>query len=154
MKTLIAYYSRSGNTQKVAEKLKNELNCDIERIVDKKSRKGVMGFILGGKDAIKKNLTQINPVEHEPHEYDLVLVGTPNWGNTMAPAMRTYLHENILDKKAAFFTTAGSSAPERITSALKDMAPKAKVVATINLVADDFKKGYDERLKKFVEKLR
>ncbi|MCS7201390.1 MAG: hypothetical protein NZ841_01230 [Dictyoglomus sp.] len=34
-KVLISYYSRTGFTEKLAKRLQEELNCDIEEIIDK-----------------------------------------------------------------------------------------------------------------------
>ena len=43
MKILIAYYSRTGVTRKIAEKLKEKLGCDIEEIESVKDRSGMGG---------------------------------------------------------------------------------------------------------------
>ena len=43
MKILNVYYSRTGNTKTVTEFLANQLDADIEEIVDKKARTGVVG---------------------------------------------------------------------------------------------------------------
>ena len=40
MKILVAYYSRTGTTRKVAETIAGILKCDIEEVLDKKSRFG------------------------------------------------------------------------------------------------------------------
>lgn len=37
---LIAFYSRTGRTKKIAELISNRLNCDYEEIVDMKKRTG------------------------------------------------------------------------------------------------------------------
>jgi len=53
---LIVYYSRSGHTEKVVTKLAEILGADVEKLVDLKNRKGILGFIIGGKDATLKSL--------------------------------------------------------------------------------------------------
>ena len=110
--TLVAYYSRTGITRALAEALAERLGGDLEEIVDTKSRKGPLGFIVAGKDAVRKNLTEIEPVRKNPADYDLMVVGTPVWAGTMASAVRTYLtrHGRHM-QKVAFFCTQGGSKP-------------------------------------------
>ena len=48
MKKLVVYYSRTGNTKVVAEKIANQLNADISEIIDRKNRKGRLVFLTGG----------------------------------------------------------------------------------------------------------
>jgi len=38
LKSLVVYYSRTGNTRFVAEKIAKEIGADFEEIVDKKKR--------------------------------------------------------------------------------------------------------------------
>ena len=43
-----------------------------------------------------------------PDNYDVLLIGTPNWGSKIPPAIRTFLVENKNKlKKVAFFCTQG-----------------------------------------------
>jgi flavodoxin len=59
MNTLVVYYSRTGKTRFVAEKVVAELKADIEEIVDLKNRKGRFGFLKAGYDATRGNGTEI-----------------------------------------------------------------------------------------------
>ena len=59
MKSLVIFYSRTGNTKKVAENIANDLNCDIEEIFDTKNRAGSIGWLSAGKDANTKKLTTL-----------------------------------------------------------------------------------------------
>ncbi|MFH0875165.1 MAG: hypothetical protein V1859_04445 [archaeon] len=154
MKTLVAYYSRSGATKKIAEDIAHKLGADIERIIDMKDRKGALGFISGGKDAVLKHLTKIKPVEKEPQSYDLVIVGTPIWAGTMVPAVRTYLHENMLSKKTAFFFTASSVGQEKAFGDLCEMAPKSICLAKLNLCSKEIKLGPSEKIEHFIKTIK
>ncbi|HOA08582.1 MAG TPA: flavodoxin [Spirochaetota bacterium] len=121
MKILIAYYSKTGVTKRLAEKLSSKLGAEIEVLIDKKKRSGILGWIFGGRDGMKKNPTEIGKIKHDPSKYDVVIVGGPLWGfNSVAPAARTFLTQNI-DKirKVAFFMTRGGAKPS--TAALLDL---------------------------------
>jgi flavodoxin len=107
MKVLTAYYSRSGNTERVAEKIATKMGADIDRIVDRKDRDRTFnGWLIAGKDASQKVETDIVH-DKDPEDYDLVIVGTPVWAWTMSPAVRTYLSQHKF-KRVAFFCTYGA----------------------------------------------
>lgn len=46
MKTLVVYYSRSGNTRLVAQEISSAIDSDIEEIADTKNWSGTMGFYV------------------------------------------------------------------------------------------------------------
>jgi len=106
MNALVAYYSRTGNTKKVAEKLATLLKCDSEEIHDTKNRKGVFGWLSAGKTATKKELTTLEKLSNNPASYDIVIIGTPMWNHTVSTPIRTYLTQNKDSfRKVAFFCT-------------------------------------------------
>ncbi|MGZ7109578.1 MAG: flavodoxin family protein, partial [Methanobacterium sp.] len=57
MKILVVFYSRTDNTRKVAEEIKNSLDCDIEEIIDTQNRSGPLGYMRSGRDASRGKLT-------------------------------------------------------------------------------------------------
>ncbi len=143
MKTLVTYYSRTDITRKVAEELAHKLNADLEEIKDTQNRSGVLGFLKSGYQANRKKLTTLKPIEKDPEEYDLVVIGTPVWSGKMSVPVRTYLHQNKDKiKAAALFCTMGGSGME---STLKGMEEYVGApVATIGLRKKDVENGaYD-----------
>ncbi len=106
MNALVTYYSRTGNTKKVAEKLAILLKCTIEEIHDTKNRKGFLGWLSAGKTATKKELTTLEKVSNDPASFDIVVIGTPMWNHTVSTPIRTYLTQyKDSFKKVAFFCT-------------------------------------------------
>jgi hypothetical protein len=78
-KTLVVFYTRTGVTCKVAQLISKALNCDVEEIIDKKDRTGATGYILGGRDAMKKTLTELKSIKHKPNDCSMLIIGTPVW---------------------------------------------------------------------------
>jgi flavodoxin len=154
-KTLVVYYSRTGTTRKVAQAIADMLECDAEEVVDTKDRAGVLGFIGGGKDASLGRLTAIGPVTKDPGGYELVLIGTPVWAWTMAPAVRTYISQHRDSLPAvAFFATAGGTGMERTFRRMEELCGR-KPRAVLGLVAGEVLKGDPtDRIKAFVEAVR
>ena len=60
LKILIVYYSFEGNTKFIAEKIQENLSCDIVRLIPKKEikTKGFMKFFWGGKQVFMKELPE------------------------------------------------------------------------------------------------
>ena len=157
MKTLVVFYSRTGTTKAVAERLVEALGCDSEEIVDTKNRRGSIGFLRSGYDAVKRRLTTIKPTRRDPSEYNLVVVGTPVWVGTFSAAVRTYLYLNQnLPENVAFFCTygRGSEDAEKVFAEMQRVS-KRKPVAVMGLKANDVKKGvYEHAIQRFVDEIK
>lgn len=127
MKALVVYYSRTGNTKFVAEKIAQELGADIEEVIDKKNRFGLIGFLLAGVDARRGKKTEIAETKKNPSEFDLVVVGTPNWVAKPTPAIRTYLSKYDLagKKVATFCITDGYSGGEKVIETIRALIPNS-----------------------------
>ncbi len=153
-KILVVFYSRTGTTRKIAQEISNTLSCDIEEIVDLKSRAGIKGFMVGGKDAMRRNLTEIKPVERTPSDYDIVIIGTPVWASNMTPAIRTYITYNRNKfKDIAFFCTTGGTGIER-TFIEMEVACDKKPIATFAVTASQVKKNIYQGFNEFIEKIK
>lgn len=155
-KVLVVYYSRTGNTERVARDVASALGADIEKLVDTRNRKGIFGFLGGGRDAMKKNRTELGPLGKDPASYDLVVLGTPVWAGNITPALRTYLAVNKEKLKSiAYIITSGSTPAEKIVPLCEDAAGK-KSVAYAGFVEKDLRdeKVYREKLAKFIEALK
>ena len=62
-------------------------------------------------------------------EYDVIFVGTPNWWNTMAPPVATFLTRNdVAGKTVVPFFTHGGGGMQRCESDVRKLCPKARVL--------------------------
>lgn len=154
MKILVIYYSRTGNTHKIAREISKSLNCDIEEIHDLKDRKGPIGWFIAGRDGMARNQTQIKKTVHDPSQYDLVIIGTPIWVN-MTPAIRTYLNQNADKfKKVAFFCTMGGSGSVKAFAEMGEILDK-KPIAILEIRASEIvNNNYQNVFKKFISELK
>jgi len=113
MKKLVAYFSLTGNTKFVAEKVANQINADLCEVVDKKYKKGRLLYLKGGGASMREKLTEID-VSKSIKDYDFIVVGSPTWGGKISPAIRTFLALNdFSSKKGAFFITLKGDKPEK-----------------------------------------
>jgi flavodoxin len=106
MKAIVVYYSRTGTTRKVAERLSTLLGGDIEEIHDVAKRSGMIGWLKAGRDAGSGKLTTLETVKNDPAVYDIVVIGTPVWNHTLSTPVRTYISQHKEGfRKVAFFCT-------------------------------------------------
>lgn len=155
MKTLIAYYSRTGTTKKVAENLAARLDADLEEIRDTADRSGIKGYLRSGRDAMKKNLTKLEPAGRNASEYDLVIVGTPIWAWNVSAPTRTYLEENKSKlKQAAFFCTMGGSGDQQAFAEMERISGQ-KPAGTLALKTVEVTKDMaEEKITDFVKMIK
>jgi len=140
MKNLVVFYSRTGITKKVADYLARSMGCDLEEIVDLKDRRGPKGYLVGGKDAATKKLTEIEESKKDLAVYDTVIIGTPVWAFTMTPAVRTYIQKNKEQfKKVAFFCTQHGSGSKRTFRDMEALCEK-KPISTLEVTEGQVKK--------------
>jgi flavodoxin len=155
MRSLVVYYSRSGNTKKVAVAISRMLKSDMEEIIDTKDRSGIMGWWLAGGDAFLKKPTVIKRIKSDPKKYRVVIIGTPIWAVNMAPAVRTYITKmKKRFKKVAFFCTKGGVPPKNAFNTMKELCGKPPF-AILDLNERDIRNGdFYEMVKKFANRLK
>lgn len=156
MNSLVVFYSRTEKTEFVAEEIAKQLDSDVETIIDKKDRDGIMGWIEAGVEAIIGAETEIEPTQYSPSDYDLIILGSPVWSRRISPAMRTYLNDHDLsDRKIALFNTNDSDETQNIFDTMKELAENQSSVG--ELVLSKVSKNDDkvvERVRKWTEKLK
>lgn len=110
MKILTLYYSFGGNTERIAKRINRILGGDISQIMLEKPYEGSYDEIVDeGKREVESGfMPKIKPLTHDPKDYDVIILGTPVWWYTFAPAMKTALEKyNYSDKIIYPFATNG-----------------------------------------------
>lgn len=108
MKTLVLYYSSTGNTRFVAESVANTLGADIEEIKPSAniSTTGVGYVFMGLRQLLSQPEPKIEPLRSHLDEYDTVIIGTPVWSYTFSSPIRTFLKKyDLAGKNVALFCT-------------------------------------------------
>jgi len=113
MKSLIVYYSYTGNTEKIAKKLKGILSkkgqAEIHRLkpIDESNN-----FFVQAASAFAGKRAKLPEEKFDLSGYDLICLGTPVWALAPTPAINTFLDKckNLDGKDAICFTTYKSGA--------------------------------------------
>ena len=145
-KILVAYFSASGVTKKVAEKLAVVANADIHEIkpkvpytkadlnwMDKKSRSSVeMNDKTFRPEIVKEDLNLSS--------YDTILLGFPIWWYVAPTIINTFLENyDLSGKRIVLFATSGGSGFGNTIKELKPSAADAEIVEgkILNRASDD-----------------
>ena len=110
MKTLIVYYSYSGNTKRIAEMIQSKIGGDTARIETVNPYEGDYNSVVeqGKKEVDSGFAPEIKPMNINMSDYDTIVLGTPVWWYTYAPAVKTFLDENDFSGKTVYaFATNG-----------------------------------------------
>ena len=127
-KVLIAYYSWSGNTKALAEEIHKQVGGDLIPIVPSTPysetyavtvAKAKQEQLSNARPAIKTTIPNVE-------QYDMVLLGYPNWWGSYPMMIATFAEKHNLDgKKIAPFFTHGGGGEQRCVSDLRKLLPKA-----------------------------
>ena len=124
MKTIIVYYSMSGNTDFAAREIASRLGADTLRIEPEKSYpdKGFKKFFWGGKSAVMAETPPLRPYRFAAEDYEQVILGFPVWAGNLAPPLRTFLRDNaaaLAEKRVAAFACQSGSGAEKAFARLE-----------------------------------
>jgi Flavodoxins len=151
MKSLVVFYSRTGNTKIVAEALAGALGADIESIVSDTRGKGMGRLVL---QTLFKTRTRIDAPKNDASLYDLVVIGTPVWARNVSGPVRTYLAQNKSKfKTVAFFCTYGGSGSEKALKTMEKLCGRP-VAGKLDVRESDVKStAYAADVKHFAAKI-
>ncbi|HIV99704.1 MAG TPA: NAD(P)H-dependent oxidoreductase [Candidatus Desulfovibrio intestinipullorum] len=129
--TLVVYFSRSGNTRKVAQLIHSQVGGDL---VELKTLQPYPEDYDACVDQAKKEQEQQARPElatqiADMDRYRTIFVGYPNWWGTMPMALFTFFEKyDFSGKTIAPFCTHGGSRMGRSEDDIRRLCPKARVL--------------------------
>ena len=124
MKSLIVYFSFTGNTKKIADELSGFLlKTGAVDIIELKNLNETGNFFKQGSSAFKHERADIGDVNFDVTGYDLICIGTPVWAFTTTPAINSYLDncKGCEGKRVLLFTTSGGAGDKRCISYMQEI---------------------------------
>ena len=125
MKTLVVYYSLEGNTEYVANKIKEEIGADVLKLVPKKEypKKGFGKFFFGGGSSVTEESRELEPYDVCLDEYKRVILGFPVWAARITPPLRTFIEENkskLIEKDLIAYACQSGNGAEKAFAKLAE----------------------------------
>jgi flavodoxin len=138
-KVLVAYFTRTGNTQIVARKIRRAFDADLfeirtaepypedyEETVSQAQRESDSGF----EPALAETIPDLG-------RYDAIFLGFPIWGMTAPPVIRSFLSSHDLSGTTLIpFITHGGYGLGQSLAVLAERAPGARLLDAFSMQAD------------------
>ncbi len=133
---LVLFASRSGNTERMANEIREQLDCDILEVEPTEAYDNDYNAML---ERSQKELAAIRQGNYPPvkttienfDDYDIVFVGYPIWYGSMATPMQTFLHSHaskLAGKRIALFATSGSSEISTSVNEARNLCSNATII--------------------------
>jgi flavodoxin len=124
MRTLVIYYSYSGNTKAIAEKLAAKESADIAEIKDVKRPGKLKAYTAGCVKSMRGTAWPIQPLGMDLARYDRLILLAPVWANNPPPTFNAVLE--LLPKGKSVVIKMLSASGKSNCKARLEAAVKAK----------------------------
>ena len=136
MKTAVIYYSYEGNSALIAGIIAGAVKADLFEIktAKNKKREGFAKYAWGGAQVVMNKKPALRPLSVDINNYDLVILGTPVWAASPAPALVSFLDKTkISGKKIALFCCCAGG-KGKVFEKLKALLPGNTFVGEIEFI--------------------
>ena len=148
-RVLVVYYSLSGHTKDIAERIASKARADIYEIKTKEKLNTTPWYYLTLRRQLKtENYPGLAGALPDFSKYDTVFVGAPVWWYTIATPVLSFLRQaDFGGKKVVPFSTQGSN----YGTFFEDFASKAKNAkigkgASFNNLPDKYSAQVDNKI--------
>ena len=153
-KVLIAYFSLTGNTRKLAEEIQKVVGGDLFAIEMVEPYPKVYSEVLKASKPDWENKIK-PPLKNKVDDfdaYDVIFIGSPNWFGTMTPPVFSFLAEyDFAGKTVIPFMTHGGGGASQGFAETAEAVPNSTTLEGLALSRshlDDMKKLVNKWLKK------
>ncbi len=123
----IYYYTRTGRSERIAEKIAQKHGVEAKKIEDTEDWKGLYKFLKGGYMSAKKE--KIVAKYEKPTDGDDIVLVFPIWAGSFPPTVRTFIDEVSRNRIVLI--------PTSLTSKLSDRDGFIRVTDLIGKNIDD-----------------
>ena len=155
-KVLVIYYSLTGHTKDIAERIKKFTNADMYEIKTLEKIDAKPYFYMQVKKQLKdKNFPKLEGEMPRIDNYDIIFVGAPVWWYTIATPGFSFLEQmDCKGKKVVPFSTQGSNYGSFFEDFAK-YAKNAKILesASFNNLPEKYNEQVDNKIAAWLNRL-
>lgn len=140
-KVLIVFFSRTGTTRLLAEAIARATQGDLEELRERRSRRGVIGWLRSGYEGTYHKAAETLPLRRDVSAYDLIFLGSPTWSQSLASPVRGFLERNRGRlANAALFATCAVRGSEQVLAQMTELLPEPPL-ARLSILEGDVRRG-------------
>ena len=135
-KSLVVYFSWSGNTENVAKSIQSQTDADIFEIVPATPYSDDYDTVVDLAQEEQRSNTRpaISGSIENIEQYDVVYVGFPNWWGDMPMILYTFFDTyDLSSKTVALFCTSGGSGLSGTVNEVRSLEPNATVTEGLHI---------------------
>ncbi|MGI5894867.1 MAG: flavodoxin [Candidatus Merdivicinus sp.] len=135
-KSLVVYFSWSGNTENVAESIQSQTDSDIFEIIPVTPYSDDYDTVLdlAQEEQSSNARPEISDTIENIEQYDTIYVGFPNWWGDMPMILYTFFDTyDLSGKTVAPFCTSGGSGLSNTVNEIKELEPNATVTNGLHI---------------------
>ena len=143
-KSLVLFYSWSGNTRRIAQIIAEKTGADLRELQPETPYSQNYNAVLSqAKQEIQqKQYPALRPIDMDWNAYDVVYLGTPNWWSSIAPPVSSFLHEVMpTDKTIIPFCTHGGGGEGHIAHDMRSYCIGCDVLPLLSIQGDGGKRA-------------
>lgn len=138
-RTLVVYFSETGNTQKLAKEISDQVGGDfkrIETVVPYPSGSELFDYTEEERDNDER--PELKELDMNKEDYDTIFVGYPIWWYTLPMPLYTFFDEYDFSGKTIIpFNTHNGSGDGGTYSSIQQFEPEATVLDGIAISQND-----------------
>ena len=135
-KTLIAYFSWSGNTQEIAKQIHEFAGGDLVEIKPATDSPLDYNSVLdvAKQEFRSENKPELKDMPYSIEAYDNIFISYPNWWNTFPAPISTFLSEfNFTDKTIIPFCTHGGGGIGHSIENVRKQCPDSELLEALSI---------------------
>lgn len=154
-KVLVTYFSESGNTQRLAHLISDQVGGEFRRIETVKDySKGVGLYKASKKERDTDERPELKELGVNPEDYDVIFVGYPMWWYTLPMPLYTFFDSyDFSNKTIVPFNTHEGSGDGGTYEIIKEFEPHATVLEGLPIRGKDMRKDQTQTVVNWLERI-
>jgi flavorubredoxin len=123
---LVAYFSRTGMTEKLATQLAAKLGASLDLVKPQVSYAGGGGYMKAVWQSLFRQAPEV-ACKRDPADYSILIIGSPVWTGRLSPPMRSYLtrFRGRIGHVAAFWVSGSGMGYSGVRSEIEQLTGQA-----------------------------
>lgn len=146
---ILVYYSYEGNTEELVSGMKQVIKADVLKleVENEKKTKSLFRFVWGGKEVYMNKKPKLKKYDIDLDKYDNIIIGSPCWFGSYAPAINTFLSENVIQNKNIYLLVCDGGNLRNTWKNYEEVLKGNNIVSRLDIVYP-VKNGIDKSIEK------